>query len=364
VKNGKTMKNHAASCFAASACCLTGTLNRHIIPACCLLAVLLCSCDDRRDILEEASSFGYVRVRIDWTQAGIDPNGASVYFFPRDGSQPRGLWTNHTLDSLYLPVGVYSVLMFNERTTEHAGIAFRGTDAYDTFEAYAVPESALPEFMSRGTETPRVSDAVSDPDILAAAHMDRFELTRSMTRNGAGPLLEFSPARVTAGVRVTVRISGLQYLDRSISSGGSLSGMAGGVMLSTGEPTSASVTQYFPFLRTVLDESSDTSGTMLTVFSSFGPAGMSRQALSKDGLAATNMLGLQFHLRNGTTWSPDLREVTGRFERAELDIDLKIGYNRWEGDTIVTLPYVPPADGMFDADVNGWGDSHDTDIPL
>ncbi|MDR2388611.1 MAG: DUF5119 domain-containing protein, partial [Tannerellaceae bacterium] len=108
------------------------------------LGGLFSSCERRP--LEEYTGC-WVHVRINWAEAYLDPNGASVYFFPKQGGTPYILWTNYTADSIYLPAGNYSALVFNERTSEYTDIAFRGTQSYETFEVYALPEHALPEFL-------------------------------------------------------------------------------------------------------------------------------------------------------------------------------------------------------------------------
>jgi hypothetical protein len=306
-----------------------------------------------------------VRVRINWDTARIEPNGASVYFFPKKGGNPYILWTNHTSDSLYLPVGNYSVLVFNERVNEHTDIAFRGTHSYETFEVYALPDYSIPDFlqyqaqvnhdMSKATKLA----STANPDVLAVARMNMFCLTHDMTLKGVGPLLEFTPLRVTAELLVTVRIRGLQYAAVPSGCGGSICGMSEGMMLATGQPNLAPTTQYLTFRRADFDPDSRTEGVMQAVFNTFGPL------LEQD----VNLLWMQFLLRDGSIYTPDMeRDVTGHFEMTDLPdrkwLDLSVGRKRWDNDDPITLPYAKPEDGIFDVGVNGWEEGEVVDTKL
>jgi hypothetical protein len=60
-----------------------------LVFCCAALSVhaLLCSCVQVHLFYHDP---GYwVRVRINWEEAGIEPNGASVYFFPEAGGEPH-----------------------------------------------------------------------------------------------------------------------------------------------------------------------------------------------------------------------------------------------------------------------------------
>jgi hypothetical protein len=152
----------------------------------------------------------------------------------------------------------------------------------------------------------------------------------------------------------------MQYLDRtSGGSGGSLSDMAEGVMLATGEPTAVPVTQYFQFVRMVPDEGTD-EGTVQAAISTFGSVGMEWQARAGEESRPPNVLWMQFRLRDSSPFSPELRDVTGHIDRIDLSYGIKLfidaGYYRYPGDTLVVLPQVSPKDdGMFDAGIIDWG---------
>jgi hypothetical protein len=295
----------------------------------------------------------WVHVRINWDTAHLDPNGASVYFFPKEGGTPYVLWTNYTSDSLYLPAGNYSALVFNERVSEHDNIAFRGTHTYETFEVYALTELSTPDFLRyqaqvnpEMSKTTKVSVSTLPPDVLAVANMDLVSITQAMVQDNNGPVLEFTPRRVTAELQVTVRISGLQYAAFAASCGGSLSGMTAGIMLATGQPTTAQTTQYFTFRHAEFDAGSDDQGFMQTTFNTFGPCN-------------TNWLWMQFLLRDGAIFMPDAdRNVTGRFEYSadRIRLFLSAGQLRWEKDDPVVLPYAEPDEGMFRVELNDWAD--------
>jgi hypothetical protein len=328
----------------------------------------------------------WVRVQIDWSAANIDPNGASVYFFPKDGGEPRLLVTNNTLDSLCLPVGEYNVLVFNERINEHDNIAFRGTDAYETFEAYAVSETALPDFMQqqaatsggisvdRPENTKAGDEAVADPDVLAVATQD-LQVTEKMVREGISTQLDFVPQRITVEVQLTVRVTGAQYLANG-GSGGSISGMTEGVMLATKQPTAVPVNQYFTFRRMKLVEGSKTKGDLQATFSTFGPVGTSlTDDAGSRNAAKTNLLRMQFFMRDGSIYTPDGEfNVTGHFikhtvEHAKnlwtLILKLLVGLDIWgNDDNPIPLPIVEGESGGINADVSDWGEDEiiETDL--
>jgi hypothetical protein len=314
----------------------------------------------------------WVRVQIDWEAARIEPNGASVYFFPKAGGEPYILLTNHTLDSLYIPTGDYSVLVFNERTSEHTNIAFRGVDVYETFEAYTLSETSPPDFMRQQAATSDISAEVPEktkasgrtaaaPDVLAVARLDQFYVTGRRIPGSVNPLLKFTPRRVTVEMHLRVRITDAQYLAQGGGgSGGNLSGMAGSVMLATGLPPAVPVTQYFSFQRVDFDEGSTTDGVIQTTFSAFGPVGMPLpDPVAGRSEENTNLLWMQFLLRDGSIYEPDREfDVTEHFDRIDntwtVQLNLDIGFGRREGDDPITLPYAKEDEGMFNAEVNPW----------
>ena len=328
-----------------------------------LLIIVICSCQ-RRPVIEYTGA--WVRVQIDWETAQIEPNGASVYFFPKQGGTPFVLWTNHTLDSIYLPIGNYDVLVHNERVSEYTNIAFRGTGAYETFEAYAHPDLSTPDFLQYQSmvnpeisKTTKAGTPVAEPDVLAVAHHDDFSLTQGMTIKGAGPLLEFTPQRLTAELTVTAHITGLQYAAAPSGSGGYLSGMVEGIMLATEEHTEVSTTQYFTFRHAEFNPGSAEEGIMEAMFYTFGP---------HQKTDSPKKLWLQFLLRDGEIYTPDERDVTGRFvgtrAAGKIVLSLSVGLRKWAEDTPIELPYAEAGDGIFTVDVSNWGDGTIIDTKL
>jgi hypothetical protein len=78
--------------------------------------------------------------------------------------------------------------------------------------------------------------------------------------------------------------------------------------------------------------------------------------------SGVNLLWMQFLLRDGETYTPDERDVTGRFERTgnsgTIRLKLNIGSGLWGADdNPVDLPYAESEGGMIDAGVNAWGEN-------
>lgn len=316
----------------------------------------LSSCDTRRELLEESKV--WVRVSLDWEQAGISPEGASVWFFPQtQGGKPKVLLTNNTLDSISLPIGSYSVLVFNETINGHDYIAFRGTDSYNSFEAFAKPVTINGKYTRDGGE----EIVASTPGILAAAHLDQFDITPEMSLPGQVSILEFSPKRLISTVSLTVHIKGMN----NAASGGhaaSLSGMASSVFLAT-ETTSADPTvHYFTLNNRAFYPNSGDDGTMSATFYAFGLTNM----LLTRAAETRNLLSLYFLLLDGSDHILTDIDVTDKIEIVEattgLILYIELGQ---KGSPFITLPDVLDfGSSGFDVDVDQWGEQVTIDVPI
>lgn len=317
-----------------------------------LLIGLLGSCDTRREILEEEGV--WVRVEMDWSQSQLTSrNGASIWFFPRNGSKPIVKLTHEEIDSVKLSRGDYSLIVFNETIYDHNYIAFRGVDKYETFEAYAKP-------ITPSNRYNKSSQSASSPDLLAIARVDRFSVTREATR-GLRPLIHVMPKQVINLVTVIVHVKGLDNVAAS-GSALSLGGLSDGVNLSTGRATTIPVTHLATLNAKTFNAGSFTEGTMTAQFNSFGLI----KAL--DGTnSGQNIVTLYFRLRgklpNGSyDLQPMEINVTDIIYQSESEYKVVV-----EIKDKVVIPYVPdennPGSG-FDADVEDWGPPIITEIPL
>jgi hypothetical protein len=334
------------------------------LPVGLLMGLLLPSCevtglqDTRRPILDGLGQV--VRLQFDWSQSGLAPSAtgvASVWFFPIDGDAPRVLRTNRERDSIYLPPNVYHVLAFDgtEDYGDHAYIAFRGMSSYETFEAYAKPLALSSRFAPRAAEFP---DPAYTPGLLAVAR-DTIEVARR-TNGSEPPSFTFAPRPATGTLTITAHLKDMIY---TAESGHALSigGMAAGVMLATGRPTTEPVTHYAPLNHRTFDVdeagNSTTDGSMWATLPIFGLSG-----------AGSNYLQLSFILRDSNSEQIDEfvveRDVTGHFNQAgaggvnvqmAIVLDLTVGLGQETWDPPIVAPYAPPGGSGFVVDVGGWG---------
>lgn len=332
-----------------------------------LLALLaLCAlpaCDSRRDVLDDQGV--WVHVEADWRQAGIQPEGASIYVFNCEtGARVAQLLTNEmrdsvTCDSLKLHTGNYSLLVFNETERSHDYLSFRGTDRYHNAEAYANPLalSANSRFAKIVAAQPGVvHTSVAASDVLAAARLDRFELGYDVIRSQERPRLLFSPERLSVIVEVIIHLQNMHSLHTGKQQAGALDSMAEGVFLATGRPNDAPATYWFVLTPVTFDPDTK-SGTLRAVFAGFGP---------RD--AANNSLALYFLLRDDTEFTA-VRNVAPQLHAAEITPErrlvVEIGLGLTPDDPPIALPDIPDdSDGMFKVEVGGWDDTDDIDIPI
>ena len=329
------------------------------VAACCLL---LSACDTRRDILDDQGV--WVHIEADWRQAGIRPEGASIYAFNCEtGAQVTQLLTNEmradsvTCDSLKLHAGNYSLLVFNETERSHDYLSFRGTGRYHSAEAYASPITlpANGRFSKSAAAQPNgVHTMVASSDVLAAARLDRFELGYDIIRRQERPQLRFIPERLSVTVEVILHLQNMHSLYPGKQQAGALDNMAEGVFLATGRPNDTPATFWFALTPVAFDPDTK-SGTLRAVFAGFGPLD-----------TQTNNISLYFLLRDDTEFTA-VRDVTAQLHAAEImperRLVVEIGLGLTPGDDPIVLPDIS-TDGMFEVDVDDWDDAEDIDIPI
>lgn len=330
-------------------------LNHFFIIGILMLAIY--GCDTRRDILEDEGV--WVRVNIDWTQAGMQPNGATVWFFPQDRSDlsPTVLRTHASLDSLRLRRGVYSVLVFNDTENDHSGMHFRGTDQYDTFEAYS-------EYITqRGNITMLAGEPLAViPEPLATDHIDEFVVTTHPAVSAGRPEIKLTPLSRLYTLDFSVHIKGLDNVVVS-SSYATISGMSGGMFLVSHERNDERITHRFGFDSRVWDSGSYKNGKLYSSFSLFGVSGKWTRA------ELNSYVTLYLKLRDGSnfTVNRDVSQLIRQGSTIKLELNLDMGMGDTEQDPEIIVPDVPdpnPGSGSgFDADVEDWGDETIIEVP-
>lgn len=324
------------------------------------MATTITGCDTRRDIIDNDAVL-WVRFEMDWSQSNLtERNGASVWFFPHDGSRPTVKLTHSDRDSVKLSKGDYSVLVFNETVSDHDYIRFRGTDRYETFEAYAKPITPSARY-SKADSDP----TASAPNILAVARLEKFTVTREMLSCDTRPTLSFTPQCVITFVTLTIHLNGVENIAAS-GSALSLSGMAEGLSLATGAPTRNTVTHLAVLGERRFDEGSTTNGTLTARFNSFGLLNTSVGSSGSRNII-TLYLRMRGKLPNGSyDLDPIEVDITGIINEFEVGGDIYISEEIQIPDEIPDVPDEnnPDPDSGFDADVKDWGPPVITEIPI
>jgi len=337
--NSQKAMSQLKNAVATSFCALSIYLSICTLTSCCGIDDPPCPVEGR-----------WVKVCLDWSESLLDEyetSDASVWFFPESGEKPKVLYTNFTLDSIYLPRGWYRVLAFNgtAQSGSHPYLEFRGTDRYDTFEVYTKRISPQERFTSSVSGNEQASYS---PDILSVARTSFYVFRNAETT------VRLSPRPITGLLRVAVRIQDMQYAAEH-SNALSISGMAESVFLATGRTGATTTTHYAALTHRVFDVENGVAtadGTMQATLTTFGlPA-----------TAAKNILLLSFLLRNGSLY-PVERNVTGKFTRQDGDtasglpfeLFLNVGFDGFP----VVIPETPAGDAGLDVGVQDWGPTVD-----
>jgi hypothetical protein len=223
-----------------------------------------------------------IPVHIDWSVSGIplkQMHRVSVLLFPEKDGTPLEfrMETNLTDDVIQVPVGVYSVIVFNETTdpTDWSDITFKNKDSYDKFAAVALDVTESRGFYSRAEELP----LIENPNPLAAWSLARFEVTeeillRSRTASRAELAEEISdlthivPTPRIETMAVTARV---ENLSSAMQVTGILNGMSSGVYMASGEKmTTTGAHAFILSQREYDDEPNDDDGTTTNTFNIFG----------------------------------------------------------------------------------------------
>jgi hypothetical protein len=226
-----------------------------------------------------------IPVHIDWSKSGVSlekMHRATVLLFPRGGGAPLEfrMETSLTDDVVKVPVGLYSVIVFNETTdpTDWSGITFTNKDSYEDFAAVGLKAE------SRGFYTRSDDDAplIESPDPLAAWSLDSLEVTpkaiessRSRSRAEADDeitkLTNIVPTPRFETMTITARV---ENLTSAMQATGVLEGMSSGVYMASGKMMTTTGAHAFILGGREYDDDDDDGasddGTTTSTFNIFG----------------------------------------------------------------------------------------------
>lgn len=162
-------------------------IHKGLYVAMCMLAALVFSSCEHKDLCYHHPHTATIRLEFDWRDApDATPKGMCVFFYPLDGEdapQRRFDFTGKTGGEIDIQVGRYRVLCYNNDTES---VLFRGMDSFDAHEGYT-REGNLFESVygsSAGSSTPRAGGAEDErvvicPDMMWGCTATDVEITEA-----------------------------------------------------------------------------------------------------------------------------------------------------------------------------------------
>jgi hypothetical protein len=327
--------------------------------------VLLTGCK-YRPLEDELHSTALIPVGIDWSESGVDESTmhrASVLLFPDDGGETLEYYLENdlTYTEIEVPIGTYSVLIFNETMddSDWSSLKFTGTDHYETIAVEGIEETSR-GFYTRSDELP----LIKNPEPIAAWGMegltvtlDMITRTRSATRTRAAledvaaDLLGVKPQPRFEKITITARATNLAS---SMQVTGLLHGMASGVYLASGLRMTVSSSHALLLNGRVYDEENPKDGTTTTTIDIFGKLPIA---------SARYYLDLDFLLNDGTLHPRESFDVTDMIIPEQETVvpteRVDVGESATAPDHEIVLPSMDVGSGGITV-----GDWNDVVIPL
>lgn len=277
-----------------------------------LAGVLFCGCE-QKDLCYDHNHASDIEVRFDWkNDSCANPSSMMTFFFPRktDERTLKREFIGKDGGMAQVLVGVgYGALAFNSdtrniqyRTLPESGSIIASLKDAGTIDRIGVAADNLPR--AKGSEGERM--AMEADSLWSATSKEDILVTLDEHDRGDIHHLTLCPQRRYCVYHIRfLSIENQKYICSSLA--GSLSGMAGGVCLSTGKKTEERVT--VPFSLKILDDNS-LRGTMRNL----------GDCLDKE---VPNKLVIYTILKDGTKWSC-VMDVTDQVRKApdpyEVDI--------------------------------------------
>jgi hypothetical protein len=240
-----------------------------------LLLILTCSCT-HKELCTHHPHDVKVRVDFDWMGAPeANPEGMCVFFYPIEGGQPRRYDFKGTKGGeINITVGQYMVMCYNNDTE---GVLFRNKNDFCCHEAYTRDGNIFESIygngyappQKRGTEPERV---VICPDMMWGSIATEVDITESgisytcTTTKGADQrmvikehVITLYPVELTC--IYTYEIRNVKNLKHATQMCATISGMAGGINLSTQDLHLENIT--LP-LESTFDKASTITGRFIT----------------------------------------------------------------------------------------------------
>lgn len=295
-----------------------------------------------------------IHLSVDWSESGIevdDINNLSIYAYPESGGDPY-LKVSGDVESAYLnlPVGLYTLLVFNDIVGDLSGLYFQSIESYDEARIEMIEQQKRDDFYYDLLEN---QIFVEPQTPLAAWRMESFEVTPEMVSCGycgeeKGDVevdLDVVPNQVTTPCKVII---GVENLNNAHFIQCVMSGFAQGIYLENEERiTNSEVDNLYGinFVKGHFDPSSETDGEVEATLTTFGKSPLEDQKYE---------LVIDVILNSGEllTFTRDVTDQVKAQDNSEIVIDLT------SDDDKITLP-----DGQgMGFGVDEWGDRESVDL--
>ncbi len=318
---------------------------------------------ERRPLENEFAETALIPVKIDWSGSNIpvtDPDGngyvhrVSVRFFPKNGAPAfdRYLETNVIEGKIDVPVGEYSVVVFNESVHDiywEDAVYFTDVDDYANFAACKKSDDPLNyEFY-----TPQPGEElIVEPLRLASWSLDDFVVTNEMITRTRSISRAPLPADAMENALTHVVMRPLTYTVKvtawaeNLCSAqviqGAMRGFAKKVYMGSGRTEQAPATHVFKLNSRRWDDGDQKHGTVTKSFLSFGKVPQTAQySLNMDVVYVTGEVSDQPHLFDVTDQvnSPSPTSDADISVAVDLHLPLKeggINVGDWE-DEVITI---------------------------
>ncbi len=362
------------------------------------LALVLMACE-HKELCYMHPHTAPILLKVDWKQFlhKEEPTGMTVLVYEDDGPVAETHITAE-LDSvmLYLPVGNYHSVVFNQSSPEFGRVSFTGMDHFHTAKVtiepvtgktwYVPPHRApeaedeenaedaedsenvdKPEKVSRSPEwigTDTEMDWVVTPEMIALQNefsqwQAEEQQQRSSRQSMQGTVVAWhDPVNIIYTLTVNVHIKGIYNLR---SARASFSSLSDGYIFSTATRTEDKVTQLMEEWKLSIDDADPTQGLIKSTVQCFGLPPSHR------GTPSENYFDLELLLVDNKTILKYPFEVGHKIEQRtdehgnlllELEVYLELDD---------PLPDVKPEGGNsggFDATVDDWGPEENYEIQM
>ena len=267
-------------------------------------AQLFTSCE-RRPLEYEYSNTALIPVGALWDNAGINPQNVTVLFYNQEDGK---LFLEHRYENnskriqsyVSLPVGNYTVVLFNELRDQIDYVGIRGHENLSTLEAYCKPN---PLVRTRAEN----DNYVYMPGIFASVVVNDFKVTADMVHythdrnsiqdvqliSSVEKLVDLEPERKVSEMKITVRVKGLN--NARMPALVDLRNMSGAFFVAANKNSMVPVTYQFTMNNRIYNEGSNKDGTISATIYTFGVLG-NRSGISDQQLSAPVFLDILFML--------------------------------------------------------------------